>query len=140
VILDFTAPTKEQINAVNNLVGAPYSLFQIVRMGGIGSHKMILFQYSIGFVELLRKNQNLIYGNIELRPNGLIIHLSHYNSRFSWAIPFYRLSIFQSSNFTIHGDGEFLRFRMDGNFHRNKDFIEKILRLKIESEKNIFIN
>ncbi len=140
MILDFTAPTKDQINAVDSLIGKPYSIVQIIRMGGTGSHKMILSEYSSGFINFLRKNQNLIYGNIELRPKGLLVHLSHINSRFSWAVPFYRLSIFQSGDFTIHGDGQFLRFRMDGNFLKNKDFIQKLLRLKIEFENNFSDN
>lgn len=140
MILDFTAPTKDQIKLVNDLVGQDYSLFEKIRLGGIGSHKMILSNFSDGFRKLLRPNQNLIYGNIEIRPKGIIIHLSHVNSRFSWIVPFYRMSIFQSDDFAIHSSGEFLKFRIDGNFTKNKDYIQKLLRLKIESVGNVSPN
>jgi hypothetical protein len=132
MILDYTAPTKDQVRAVNALIGSPFSLFQSLRLGGVGSHKMIVEGWSSGFTPYIRLNQSLIYGNIELREKGIILHLSHYNSRYSWVIPYYRLSYFQSDFFAIHAEGQFIRFRMDAYFLKNQAFFQRMRRLKEE--------
>jgi hypothetical protein len=132
MILDYTAPSKDQVRAVNALIGTPFSVFQSLRLGGVGSHKMIVEGWSQGFTPYIRSNQSLIYGNIELREKGIIVHISHYNSRYSWAIPYFRLSFFQSDFFAIHAEGQYIRFRMDAYFEKNQVFFQRMRRLKEE--------
>ncbi len=133
MIIDSTAVTPDLARKINNLVGKPFSLLARLRMGGIGSHRMCVKGYSRGFENLLQRNSNLLYSNIELRPKGIIVHISQRNHRFSWVLPYYHLAVFQSEGFTLHGNGEFIRFHTDVYFDKNKGFFARMFKAKEES-------
>lgn len=82
MIIDSTAITPDLARKINKLVGKPFSLLVRLRMGGIGSHRMCVKAYSRGFENLLQRNSKLLYSNIELRPKGIIVHISQRNHRF----------------------------------------------------------
>jgi hypothetical protein len=126
MIIDNSAPTPDLVRKINKLVGKPFSFLARYKMGGIGSHRMYIKAYSQGFEKLLLRNSNSLFGNVELRPDGIIIHISQRNHRFSWVLPYYQLSVFQSEGFTIHGQGEFVRFYTDAYFDKNKVFFERM--------------
>jgi hypothetical protein len=130
MILDNTASTSETIRNINKQVGKPFSFLVRIQMGGIGSHRMHIKAYSKGFESLLHRNANLLYGNIELRPEGIIIHISQRNHRFSWILPYWQMSVFQSEGFTIHGNGEFIRFHTDNLFNKNKVFLKRMFKAR----------
>jgi len=63
--------TKESIN----ILGKAFSFFEKVKIGGIGSGRLVIEELS---TKLQPKNMQSIainYANIELRPKGIIIHL-----------------------------------------------------------------
>lgn len=130
MIIDSTAITPDLARKINNLVGNPFSLLARLRMGGIGSHRMCVKGYSSGFENLLQRNSNLLYSNVELRPKGIIVHISQRNHRFSWVLPYYQLAVFQSEGFTLHGNGEFIRFHTDVYFDKNKVFFARMFKEK----------
>lgn len=130
MIIDSTAITPDLARKINKLVGNPFSLLARLRMGGIGSHRMCVKGYSSGFENLLQRNSNLLYSNIELRPKGIIVHISQRNHRFSWVLPYYQLAVFQSEGFTLHGNGEFIRFHTDVYFDKNKVFFARMFKEK----------
>jgi hypothetical protein len=130
MIIDSSAPTPDLIRKINQLVGKPFSLLARFKTGGIGSHRMYIKAYSQGFEKLLQRNSNSLFGNIELRPDGIIVHISQRNHRFSWVLTYYQLSIFQSEGFTLHGNGEFVRFHTDNYFSKNKIFFERMLKAR----------
>lgn len=110
MIIDNSVPTLELNRKINQLVGTPFSFLARYRMGGIGYHRMNIKSYSKGFEKLLLVNSNSLVGNIELRPNGVILHISQRYHRFSWVLPYYRFSVFQSKGFAFHDNREFIRF------------------------------
>ena len=126
MIIDNSAPTPDLVRKINKLVGRPFSFLARYKMGGIGSHRMYIKAYSQGFEKFLHRNSNSLFGNVELRPDGIIIHISQRNHRFSWVLPYYQLSVFQSEGFTLHGQGEFVRFHTDAYFDKNKVFFERM--------------
>lgn len=130
MIIDSTAITPDLARKINKLVGNHFSLLARLRMGGIGSHRMCVKGYSSGFENLLQRNSNLLYSNIELRPKGIIVHISQRNHRFSWVLPYYQLAVFQSEGFTLHGNGEFIRFHTDVYFDKNKVFFARMFKEK----------
>lgn len=130
MIIDNTVPTTDLIRKIDKIVGKSFSFLARYRMGGIGSHRMYVKAYSQGFEKLLQRNSNSLYGNIELRPDGIIIHISQRNHRFSWILPYYQLSVFQSEGFTLHGNGEFVRFHTDAYFDKNKVFFERMFKAR----------
>lgn len=136
MIIDNSAPTPELTRKINKVVGEPFSFLARYRMGGIGSHRMYIKAYSSGFEKYLHKDSNALFGNIELRPDGIIVHISQRNHRFSWVLPYYQLSVFQSEGFTLHGNGEFVRFNADVYFDKNKLFLERMFKAREQILEN----
>jgi len=130
MILDNSAPTPDIVRKIDQHVGKPFSFLARYRMGGIGSHRMYVKAYSQGFEKLLQRNSNALFANVELRPDGIIVHISQRNHRFSWVLPYYKLSVFQSEGFTLHGNGEFVRFHTDAYFDKNKVFFERMFKAR----------
>jgi hypothetical protein len=121
---------KKEVREINNLVGKPFSFLERLKMKGIGSSRMILDEFSAGFKPFIRGNMGLLYCNVELRPNGIMVHFNQQYNRYSWVIPYYRLSMFRSDSLSIHAEGEFLRIRKDKHLKNNSDMIKRILDLK----------
>lgn len=118
---------KEEINQV---VGAPFSLMQKIRMGRIGSGRMILAQVSPKYYKNINTLNDLKYVNIELRPKGILVHLYQSLERYSWPIPFYQLSFFDSNLFSIHANGNFIKVKKDSRYESNLAFIQQILKIR----------
>ena len=133
MIKDTTVLEKDEIQEINELVGKPFSIVERLKRGRIGSHRMIIESHSEHFDFIAIKNHDTIYCNIELRPNGIIIHLNKRNTRYSWVIPFYKLVLFRSKTFSIHADGTFLKIRNDRYLGMNQKFIRLILEAKVNS-------
>tara|TARA_B100000809_G_scaffold139109_1_gene136739 strand:- start:4167 stop:4601 length:435 start_codon:yes stop_codon:yes gene_type:complete len=130
MILNTTYLEKDIVRKINVLVGEPFSLLKRIKMKGVGSHRMIIDDFSEVFNGYFTQNMSLRYCNFELRPNGIIVHFSYRYDRYSWVIPYCRLSMFRSDSFSVHADGEFLRIRKDINLKRNSKIIKRILSLK----------
>ena len=138
MILDTTVADKKMRDMINSIVGTPYSFLEIFRIGTIGSRRMIIDENSGDFEEILSFNNNLNYCNIELRRNGIIVHISKRNSRYSWIIPYHKLVLFNSNTFNIHAEGKFLKMPFNRNLKANRPFIRKILKYKlIARDRNI---
>ena len=73
------------------------------------------------------------YGNIEIRPKGVIIHYTRKLERFSWVVPYYQLVIYNTQFFSIHANGNYIQFLKNNNYIANKKFINKIVQLKNDS-------
>ena len=124
---------KERDELIDAEMGILYSLIAKIKLGGIGSRRMIIEDMSVNMSHLKSKVEDLQYGSIELRPQGIIVHVNLGLDVFAWTIPFYRLSIYNGDFFTIHGNGDYLQFNKEKSWLENKVFIKKMLRLKLES-------
>ncbi len=127
MIFDSTYIDKKTEKELNALLGKSFGLRDRLRMGGVGSHRMVIDKASIGFTSILSKATGIVYGSIELRPTGILLHFNVKNTNYSWVVPFYRLTVYQSDYFSIHANGEFISFRKDKNFIRNKAFLNKMM-------------
>ena len=119
----------------NDLLGKPYSLIQAIKIGGIGSKRMIIDEVSPGFLKYINTVSDINYGNIELREGGILVHINKGLQNFSWAIPTYKVHIYKTNVFSIHADGNFVRFKNNKLLKENKKFLDKIIDLKIENDK-----
>lgn len=90
---------------------------------------------SIGFKNIMNTVADINYGNIELREKGLLVHINKGLKNYSWAIPFYQLHIYKTNGFSIHAQGNFVRFKSNKLLKENKKFIDKLIDLKIENDK-----
>lgn len=127
MIFDGTYIDKETEKDLNAQLGEPFGLIERFRMGRIGSHRMMIEKTSTGFTSILSKATGIVYGNIELRPRGILLHLNVKNTIYSWAVPFFRMTVYQSNYYSIHANGEFISFRKDVNFSRNKAFLRAMM-------------
>lgn len=111
-------------NAINELVGKPYSLWQRLKKGGIGSMRMVIDSAHPSLSPYLKKPPQVTYANIELRPQGILVHLNNVLKVYAWGIPFHQLKIEQDKFVTLHNDEAFLSFR-DAYVH-NEKFFQKL--------------
>ena len=117
------------------LVGKPFRWAQRIKHGGIGSGRINIHTLSPNLDVSQLEFSEIDYGNIELRPKGIIVHYTKKLERFSWIIPYYRLVIYNAQTFSIHANGNFIRFLKNKKYKENKKFIDKMLQ-----RKNEFLN
>ncbi len=132
MIYNTTYNNEEYIVASNKLLGKGYSFIEKIKLKGIGSSRLVIHKLSAKLESNQKQFSELNYGNIELRPNGILIHFTNRLERYSWGIPYYRLVIYNTSFFTIHANGNFIQFLKNKNYTNNKKFIEKMIDLKNE--------
>ena len=65
---------------------------------------------------------------IEIRPSGILLVLNNKIQQVAWAIPFYRLAIFKTEYWVVHGDGQKVLL-IDPKW-RNKAFFNLLLQHK----------
>ena len=112
------------------LVGKKFSFIEKIKQGGIGSSRLIINSKSQKLDLGKLKSGEIDYGNIELRPKGIVVHYTRRLERFSWVISYYRLVIYNSQFFSIHANGNFIQFLKNKNYSNNKKFIDKMICIK----------
>lgn len=135
MIYNTTHTNKEVKTILDNLLGKAYSFIKAIKMGGVGSKRMIIDEVSPGFHNYMNSVSDINYANLELREAGIIVHINKGLQNFSWPIPFYQLHTYKTSGFSIHAHGNFVRFKNNKLLHENKKFIDKIINSKIENDK-----
>ncbi|KRP28502.1 MAG: arginyl-tRNA synthetase [Cryomorphaceae bacterium BACL22 MAG-120619-bin32] len=135
MIHDTTYTNKEVSVFFNDLLGKPFSIIKSLKLGGVGSKRMMISQVSPGFSTIMNTVSDINYGNIELREKGILVHINKGLKNFSWAIPFYQLHIYNTDTFSIHTQGNFVKFTKNKLFRENKKFLGKLVDLKIENNK-----
>lgn len=134
MVLDTTYNNKEHDNLINDIVGKPYSFIQSIKMGGTGSKRMMIEEVSPNFQSYMNTVSDINYGNIEMRPNGILLYINKGLKNFTWVIPFYQLVIYKTNGASIHAQGRFVRFRNNKLFKENKSFFSKLLDAKVNYE------
>ena len=135
MIFNTTHTDKETSKEIDTLLGKPFTFLQSIKLRGTGSKRMIIDEVSVGFKNIMNTVSDLNYGNIELREKGILVHINKGLKNFSWAIPFYQLHIYKTSGFSIHGQGNFVRFKSNKLLKENKKFIEKLMDFKIKNDE-----
>ena len=131
-LYNITYKNKETEKEINAEMGKPFSLIEKLKLGGIGSRRMIIENFSEDIKNLTLKVSGIQYANIELRPNGIIVHINQGIYTHAWTIPYFRLSVFNGDFFTIHGGGSHIQFNKEKSWKENKEFLQKIVKLKSE--------
>lgn len=120
---------------VNDVLGSPFSFLRSIKLGGIGSRRMIIEEVSDNLDKVLNKVSDLNYGNIELRPNGILVMINKGLENFTWVIPYRQLVIYKTYGLSIHAQGKFIRFKNNRMLKENRGFFKKLMRLKVESQE-----
>ena len=130
MIFSTTHTNKEAKELTNDLLGLPFSFYQSLKMGGIGSKRMIIEETSQNIVDYTNKISDVNYANIELRPEGIIVLLNKGLNNYNWVIPFRQLVIYKSDRLSIHAQGKYICFKNNMLYRENKKFIAKMIDLK----------
>ena len=136
MIYNSTYKNDELDNECENIVGKKYNLIDSILLNGIGSKRLIVKKYSKNFIEIIKKKTDLIYSNIELRKKGIIVYIATGQKRYSWVIPYYKLVLFKTPNYTIHCDEDFITFSNEINYKENIIFFRKLIDHKIKFDQH----
>ena len=134
MVLDATHSNKENDVLINDLVGKPFSLFQAIKLKGIGSKRMMVEEVSPNMQQYTNTVADVNYANIEMRPIGILIHINKGLKNYSWVIPYYQLVIYKTNGSSIHAQGRFIHFRNNITLKENKAFFDKLLNEKVKYE------
>lgn len=132
MLFNITYRNDKVTKEINDFIGTPYSFFKAIKMGGTGSHRMMIDEMSPHFRNIVNTVSDINYGAIEMRPKGIIFHVTKGLQRYAWLIPYYKLSIFKSDTLSIHADGMFMKVRNNQFTNKNSAFIAKIIALKLK--------
>lgn len=129
MLYNTTFTNNDDLATINNILGKPFNLIETFKLKGVGSSRFTLHQLSPNMH--MKLDSSMSYGNIELRPRGIIVHFSINRVKHAWIIPFYKLVIYSTEVFSIHANGKFIQLKKDKNYKNNKKFIEKMLQQKL---------
>lgn len=139
MLFNTTHTNNEAKELINDCLGLPFTFLQSIKIGGIGSKRMMIEEVSNNLDNLLNKVSDINYGNIELRPNGILVRINKGLENYTWAIPYRQLVIYKAYGLSIHAEGKFIRFRNNRTFKENRNFFKKMIRLKTESQEKFAI-
>ena len=132
MILNTTHYNADHKQIIADLIGSPFSLVQKLKLGGIGSKRMIVDEVSPNMKSMMNLVSDINYANIELRPKGILIMINKGLKNFTWIIPFYQLVLYKTNGSSIHAQGRFIHFKNSKTFKENKKFFDKMLDEKIK--------
>ena len=130
MIFNSTYTDKEKELEVEKLIGKKYGLISSIRLNGVGSKRLIVQETNQNLKKIIIQKSDLIYSNIEIRSGGVIVFIAEGLNRYSWVIPYYKLVIYKTPNYSIHSDGNFIRFSNDLNIKENLKFFKKLIKHK----------
>ena len=135
MILNTTYDDRDFKEIIDDCLGYQLSFLKSLKIGGVGSKRMIVEDVSQNFSKLLNKVSDLNYGNIELRPNGILVRITKGLENYTWVIPYRKLVIYKAYGLSIHAEGEFIRFKDNRALKENKNFFKKMIRFRAESQE-----
>ena len=140
MIKNLSYNSKKNNTLLLELVGRPFSFIERLKLGGIGSNKLVIADASKEIVELLRMDNNLNYCNIEIRKNGIIIRFKSLLETYGLIIPYYKLVIYkgESNIYSLYKDTDYIKFFVDNK--STSHFIKKIIRLKTDYLNKMGLN
>ncbi|MEM6831781.1 MAG: hypothetical protein AAGA66_14235 [Bacteroidota bacterium] len=127
MIFDTTYTDKEVTKSINDLVGKSFGFWDRIKLNGIGSPRMIVLKVTPKLSEYINPGESTNYTNIELRPEGIIVHLKKRTQTYGWVIPFQYLS-FNDTLSEISDEAHTIQ--LNNPSHDSLSFLNKIIKQK----------
>ncbi|MDA0757108.1 MAG: hypothetical protein O3C01_00380 [Bacteroidetes bacterium] len=120
-------------NEIEILVGKQFTIFERIKMKGIGSSNLLIHYSNEKIENLLNLDKNLNKCNIEIRPKGIIIRFKVLLETYALIIPFYKLKVFkgESNLYSLYKDEYFLKLKAKDLDDHN--FFKKISKYRLSS-------
>ena len=115
---------------IEEAVGKPFTIQKRWKLNGIGSQKLIINSSSIDIQNLLILDKNINTCNIELRPNGIIVHFRSLLETYGLIIPYYKLNLYKgkAKEYSVYIDKYFIKVLADTK--STHDYFKKVLNQK----------
>ena len=136
MVLNTTHSNKDNKKIIIKMVGTAFGFIQSLKLKGIGSKRMVVDNVSPNLRLFLNKVSDINYSNIELRPKGVLVHITKGHQNFTWVIPYYQLVLYKSDGSSIHAQGRFIHFKNNKMLKENKLFFDKLLNEKIKFDEH----
>lgn len=118
---------------IDDLVGKRFGLLHKLKNGIVGSEPFIIRQWQGDFDFDPEGKEYDRKCNIELRPNGIIVHYRKKLSTFIWPIPFHQLTIYKSGDvISIYQHTNFIKITPMLRRKKLSPFIQKVISAKAE--------
>lgn len=122
---------KEVKKEIDSLVGKSYNMLKSMKLGGTGSHRMIINKTSHDFSFMLNESADIVYGSIEIRPKGIIFHVVKGGLKsWAWVIPYFKLNMYHCNGLTVYSDTSFLQVLPHKFLTKNQKFVSKLVSIK----------
>lgn len=120
---------KEITRKIDTVLGKPFPLMERLKMGGIGSPKLIVTGASVQIGNLMNMDNNRNVCNIEMRPQGIILGFRSRLNAYALIIPYYKLVIFKGNaeTYTLHKDTYYISFQALPNEKSVHKFVKKMI-------------
>ena len=136
MLLNISYNSDKNEELILSLVGEPYNIWSLIKIGKIGSPRLQIISASKEISKLLSYDNNIDWCNIELRPKGVIIRFRSLLETYGLIIPYYKLTLFKSDSNEYSFYCDTIKIKVLSNTKNSIDFIKKIL---IQKNKN-FVN
>ncbi|MGA0075120.1 MAG: hypothetical protein ACO3G5_07880 [Flavobacteriaceae bacterium] len=123
---------KKTKKAFDQLVGPAFSIWDILKKGRVGSAYFKVAALRLGeyFPELQQAPD--VRAVLELRPNGILVHLKHRNDTYAWALPFYQMHLYHTDHLGIYGQGLGIQLYKDKQYEKNQGFLRILEQAKAD--------
>ncbi|MFD0860736.1 hypothetical protein ACFQ1M_00840 [Sungkyunkwania multivorans] len=114
-------------------LGPTIPFFERIKMGGIGSPRLVITSTSVEINNLLILDNNRNYCNVEIRPKGIIVGFRSLLESYALVIPFYKLRLYKgrAEEYSIYRDHYFIKVEAkEKNVH---SFFKKLLAFQAEN-------
>ncbi|NND62187.1 MAG: hypothetical protein HKN48_03220 [Flavobacteriaceae bacterium] len=132
MLVNVSYNNKSITKTIDAELGKPFTLRDRIKMGGIGSPRLVITNTSVQINNLLILDNNRNYCNIELRPKGIIIGFRSLLESYALIIPYYKLTLYKgkAEEYSLYRDNYFVKIEArDKGVHK---FIRKLIRIKNE--------
>tara|TARA_B100000401_G_scaffold233542_1_gene158164 strand:+ start:19 stop:429 length:411 start_codon:yes stop_codon:yes gene_type:complete len=136
MLLNISYNSDKNKELILSLVGKPYNIWSLIKIGKIGSPRLQIISASKEISKLLSYDNNIDWCNIELRPKGVIIRFRSLLETYGLIIPYYKLTLFKSDSNEYSFYCDTIKIKVIAKTKNSIDFIKKIL---IQKNKN-FVN
>jgi len=131
MILNITYPTPQQKRDTEKVVGPSYSFMERIKMGGIGTSKLVIMEATDEIHKLLTLTSDTTYCHLECRKAGLVVGFQTTMRIYTWLIPYRQLSVYYNSGqMTVYGPKNSIKVKAPFNGTIDKKFVRKLLALK----------
>ncbi len=117
---------------IDESVGKAFSLMDRIKMGGIGSGKLVINSSSVQIHNLLILDSYVNTCSIEMRPKGILLSFRSILETYALIIPYHKLKIYkgESQQYSIYMDNYFVKVKADQK--RIHQFMKKVMDQKLD--------